>query len=63
MQTYQWMQESDCTILGVEIARAKKGFQQILLTSTPATLTQIAQTTIPPYDSKAKWIETSKMKQ
>ena len=36
-------------LLGVEIARVRKRLQQPLLTRKPATMTQSAQTTIPPY--------------
>ena len=38
----------DYPILGAEIARARKRFWHPLLTSKPATMTQSAQTTIPP---------------
>ena len=36
-------------LLGVEIARVRKRLQQPLLTRKPTTMTQSAQTTIPPY--------------
>ena len=39
---------SDQPIPGAEIARAKKRFYYPLLTSKPTTMTQSAQTTIPP---------------
>ena len=40
---------SDYPILGAEIARARKRFKHPLLTSKPATMTESAQTNIPPY--------------
>ena len=43
------MPESDYPILGVEIVRAGECFYHPLLTSKPATMTQSAQATIPPY--------------
>ena len=49
IQINQWMSQSDYPILGVEIARARKRFSHPLLTGKPATMTQSAQTTIPPY--------------
>ena len=43
------MQQSDYPILGAEIARARKRFWHPLLIIKPATMTQSAQTTSPPY--------------
>ena len=42
------MPKSHYTILRTEIARARKGFKHPLIIK-PATMTQSAQTTIPPY--------------
>ena len=43
------MPQSIYPIIRAEIARARKSFQHPLLTSKPATMTQSAETTIPPY--------------
>ena len=48
--------------LGVEIASARKRFLHTLLTSKLATMTQSAQTTIPPNRHKAPGLSGSKIK-
>ena len=45
-----------------EIARTKKSFQHPLLTKKPATMTENAQTTIPPNHHKALRLSRSKIK-
>ena len=55
------MPQSDYPILGAEIARARKRFQHPLLTSKPVTMTQSAQTTIPPYQHKGIELQQDEM--
>ena len=56
------MSWSDYPTLGAEIARARERFQHPVVTSKPATMTQSAQTTIPPNHHKALALSHSKMK-
>ena len=53
---------SDYLILRTKIARRPGNVFSTLLTSEPATITQIAQTTIPPNHLKALGLNHSKVK-
>ena len=53
---------SDYLILRAKIARRPGNVFSTLLTSEPATITQIAQTTIPPNHLKALGLNHSKVK-
>ena len=57
------MPESDYPILGAEIARARKPFQNPLLTSKPATMTQECSNHHPSLSTlRSKGLSRSKMK-
>ena len=58
----QKMQQSDYPIFRAEIDRARKRFQEPLLTSKPATLTQSAQVTISLNSHKTMELSHSKIR-